>query len=59
MHLHHWVWYTLDSTTRKAIDHILISLYWWSCLRYCRVYQDAQLGKTDHRLITAQLRINL
>ena len=36
--IHHWTWYSSDGTTRMAIDHILISHDWWSCILNCSVY---------------------
>ena len=58
-YIHHWSWNSSDSTTRKAVDHILISHCWQSCIINCRVYWGTQLGNTDHQLLAAQLRIKL
>ena len=46
--IHHWTWYSSDDITRRAIGHILISHWWWSCIMNCRVYQGTQLSNTDH-----------
>ncbi|KAI8496714.1 hypothetical protein Bbelb_253690 [Branchiostoma belcheri] len=57
--IHHWTWYSPDGRTRKAIDHILISARWKSCITNCRVYRGAQLANTDHRLLVAHMRMKL
>ena len=57
--IHHWTWYSPDGRTRKALDHILISQRWKSFVTNCRVYRGAELGNTDHRLLTAELKLKL
>ena len=57
--IHHWTWYSNDGFTKKAIDHIIISRRWLRCVIQCRVFRGAQLGKTDHRLLCANIRLKL
>lgn len=57
--IYHWTWYSPDSRTRKAPDHILISWYWKSSVTNCCVYRGAELGNTDHHLLVAQLKLKL
>ncbi|KAI8484599.1 hypothetical protein Bbelb_377060 [Branchiostoma belcheri] len=59
LRIHHWTLYSPDGRTRKAIDHILISARWKSCITNCRVYRAAQLANTDHRLLVAHVRMKL
>ena len=56
--IHHWIWYSTNGCTRKAIDHIPMSQHWCS-VTSCRVFKCAQLGNTDHWLLTTCLRIKL
>ena len=57
--IHHWSCYSNYGTTRKAIDHVLISAKWRSAITKFRVYRGAQLGNTDHRMLAADLRLRL
>ena len=51
--------YSANGCTRKAINHILISWHWHSCITSCRVFRDAQLGNTGYWLLVTHLRIRL
>ena len=44
---------------KKANDHIIISRRWLRCVTQCRVFRGAQLGNTDHRLLCANIRLEL
>ena len=55
--IHHWTWYSSDGTTKKAIDLILISKCWQTCINDCRVYRGAQLGNIDHWLLITNIKI--
>ena len=57
--IHKWTWYSLDSSTKKAVDHILVSQYWRSLVTNCWVYKGAELGNAGHRLLAATFKIKL
>ena len=57
--IHYWTWYSNDGRTKRALDHILVSRRWSTGITQCRVYRSAQLGNTDHRLLSAKLRLKL
>ena len=56
--IHRYTWYSNTGTTAKAIDHILISGR-WRIASDCRVRRSAELGNTDHRMLSATLHLHL
>lgn len=57
--IHHWTWHSPDGRTKKAIDHIILSICWRSSFTNFRVFRGAQLGNTDHRMLIADMRLKL
>ena len=57
--IHKYTWYSNDRRNKKAMDHILISRQWKNFATNCHVFRGAELGKSDHRLLVADLRLKL
>ena len=57
--IHYWTWYSNDGHTKRALDHVLVSRRWCSSITQCRVFRSAQLGNTDHRLLSLKLHLKL
>ncbi len=56
--IHRYTWYSNTGSTAKAIDHILISGR-WRIASDCRVRRSAELGNTDHRMLSTTLNLRL
>ena len=56
--IHRYTWYSNTGSTAKAIDHILISGR-WRIASDCRVRRSAELGNTDHRMLSTTLHLHL
>ena len=51
--IHRLSWYSNDGTTKKEIDHTLVSTHWRSLLS-CRVHRGFEFH-SDHRQVVAEL----
>ena len=55
---HRWTWYSNAGGVAKEIDHVLVDGR-WKMIQNCRVYRSAQFLNTDHRLVVANLKLQL
>ena len=57
--IHHWIWYSNDFFTKKAIDHIIISCRWLWSVTQCPALRGAQHGNIYQGLLCANIRLKL
>ena len=55
---HRWTWYSNAGGVAKEFDHVLVDGH-WRMIQNCRVYRCAQFLNTDHRLVVANLKLQL
>ena len=55
--LHRWTWYSNAGGVAKEIDHMLVSTR-WRIIQNCRVFRNAEFFATDHRVVTASLKLH-
>ena len=51
--------YTYANNTKAQIDYILINKKWKNSALNCEAYSSFEGGSTDHRIVTAKIRLSL
>ena len=54
---HRWIWDSNAGGVAKENDHVLVDGA-WRMIQNCRVYRSAQFLNTEHRHVTATLKLH-
>ena len=52
-------WYSNDGKTKKMLDYIIVRRRWLSSVQSSHSYRGTELGNTDHRLVSARIKLRL